>query len=88
YSRRFNNIDELERAIHDYIRYYNEERIQLLGSREKCGRFKKRFKNRPHFLCTELAHAIIRCFFGDGDIMHMTFFNSCAADTHELGFGA
>ncbi|WP_162616830.1 IS3 family transposase, partial [Aggregatibacter kilianii] len=27
--RRFNNIDELERAIHDYIRYYNEERIKL-----------------------------------------------------------
>ena len=29
YSRQFNDIDELERAIHDYIRYYNKERIKL-----------------------------------------------------------
>ncbi|EHK90853.1 integrase catalytic subunit [Aggregatibacter actinomycetemcomitans RhAA1] len=28
YSRQFKDIDELERAIHDYIRYYNEERIK------------------------------------------------------------
>ena len=28
YSRQFNDIDELERAIHDYMRYYNEERIK------------------------------------------------------------
>ena len=28
YSLQFNNIDELERAIHDYMRYYNEERIK------------------------------------------------------------
>ncbi|TYB20942.1 IS3 family transposase [Aggregatibacter actinomycetemcomitans] len=28
YSRQFKDIDELERAIHDSIRYYNEERIK------------------------------------------------------------
>ncbi|WP_338404544.1 IS3 family transposase [Aggregatibacter actinomycetemcomitans] len=28
YSRQFKDIDESERAIHDYIRYYNEERIK------------------------------------------------------------
>ncbi|OZV15172.1 hypothetical protein RO04_11075 [Aggregatibacter actinomycetemcomitans] len=28
YSRQFKDIDESERAIHDYIRYYNQERIK------------------------------------------------------------
>ncbi len=28
YSYRFKNIDELEQAIHGYIRYYNEEWIK------------------------------------------------------------
>lgn len=29
YGKSFENIDELEREIHRYVRYYNEERIQL-----------------------------------------------------------
>ena len=28
YSRQFNNIDELERAIHNYMRYDNEKHIK------------------------------------------------------------
>ncbi|PHI39427.1 hypothetical protein CBG46_01405 [Actinobacillus succinogenes] len=29
YGQAFDTIEELEQSIHDYIRYYNEERIQL-----------------------------------------------------------
>ena len=29
HGKSFTSIDELEKAINDYVRYYNEERIQL-----------------------------------------------------------
>ena len=29
HGKSFTSIDELEKAINDYVRYYNEKRIQL-----------------------------------------------------------
>ena len=60
--------------------------------KKKCGGFKTIFKIHRTFLFITrkalLAHTIVRGFFGDGNVMHVAFFNACTADADELGFCA